>query len=127
MHTVSYEFFIKPEESANCHQTLSTRVGSGHETNKGECSSSCRPKSGRLAYPSLVLCVQARNLVYMVQRRERQKKQLTRTMADVFELESRLLEEEMEEEEREEEEKREEEERERLENELSFRQTRWKN
>ena len=86
-------------------------------------------------YPSFVLCLQARNLVYMVQRRERQKKQLIRTMADVFELESRLLEEEMEEEEREEKEKREEEEREekekreeeereRLENELSFRQTR---
>ena len=52
-------------------------------------------------------------MVYMVQRRERQKKQLTRTMAEVFELESRLLEEEVEEEERE-----------RLENELSFRQTR---
>ena len=49
----------------------------------------------------------------MVQRRERQKKQLTRTMAEVFDLESRLLEEEVEEEEKE-----------RLENELSFRQTR---
>ena len=59
------------------------------------------------------LSVQARNLVYMVQRRERQKKQLTRTMAEVFDLESRLLEEEVEEEEKE-----------RLENELSFRQTR---
>ena len=33
MHTVSYEFFIKPKESARCHQTLSPRVGSGHETN----------------------------------------------------------------------------------------------
>ena len=53
----------------------------------------------------------------MVQRRERQKKQLTRTMAEVFDLESRLLEEEVEEE-------VEEEEKERLENELSFRQTR---
>ena len=61
----------------------------------------------------MYLSVQARNLVYKVQRRERQKKQLTRTMAEVFELESRLLEEEVEEEERE-----------RLENELSFRQTR---
>ena len=49
----------------------------------------------------------------MVQRRERQKKQLTKTMAEVFDLESRLLEEEVEEEEKE-----------RLENELSFRQTR---
>ena len=67
-------------------------------------------------YPSCVcvyLFVQARNLVYMVQRRERQKKQLTKTMAEVFDLESRLLEEEVEEEEKE-----------RLENELSFRQTR---
>ena len=32
MHTVSYEFLMKPEESAGCHQTLSSRVGSGHET-----------------------------------------------------------------------------------------------
>ena len=32
MHTVSYEFLIKPEESAKCHQTLSSQVGSGHET-----------------------------------------------------------------------------------------------
>ena len=33
MHTVSYEFLMKPEESADSHQTLSPRVGSGHETN----------------------------------------------------------------------------------------------
>ena len=33
MHTVSYEFLMKPEESAGCHQTLSSRVGTGHETN----------------------------------------------------------------------------------------------
>ena len=32
MHTASYEFLIKPEESAGCHQTLSARVGSGDET-----------------------------------------------------------------------------------------------
>ena len=32
MHTASYEFLMKPEESAKCHQTLSSRVGSGHET-----------------------------------------------------------------------------------------------
>ena len=32
MHTVSYEFLMKPEESAGCHQTLSSRVGAGHET-----------------------------------------------------------------------------------------------
>ena len=32
MHTVSYEFLIKPKESAGCHQTLSSLVGSGHET-----------------------------------------------------------------------------------------------
>ena len=34
MHTASYEFLIKPKESAGCHQTLSSRVGSGDETNK---------------------------------------------------------------------------------------------
>ena len=33
MYTVSYEFLMKPEESARCHQILSSRVGSGHETN----------------------------------------------------------------------------------------------
>ena len=32
MHTVSYEFLMKPKESAGCHQTLSSRVGAGHET-----------------------------------------------------------------------------------------------
>ena len=32
MHTASYEFLMKPKESAGCHQTLSTRVGSGDET-----------------------------------------------------------------------------------------------
>ena len=32
MHTVNYEFLMKSEESAGCHQTLSPRVGSGHET-----------------------------------------------------------------------------------------------
>ena len=32
MHTVSCEFVINPEESAKCHQTLSSLVGSGHET-----------------------------------------------------------------------------------------------
>ena len=31
MHTVSCEFLMNPEESAECHQT-SSRVGSGHET-----------------------------------------------------------------------------------------------
>jgi len=71
----------------------------------------------RVCQLSLCLCVlpseQARNLVYMVQRRERLKKQLIRSRTEVFELESKLLEEEVEEEERE-----------RLENELSFRQTR---
>ena len=33
MHTVSYEFLIKPKESAECHQTLSFWVGSSNETN----------------------------------------------------------------------------------------------
>ena len=32
MHTASYEFLIKPKESARCHQTLSVWVGSGDET-----------------------------------------------------------------------------------------------
>ena len=34
MHTASYEFLMKPKESAGCHQTLSARVGSGDETMK---------------------------------------------------------------------------------------------
>ena len=33
MHKVSYEFLIKPKESAECHQTLSFWVGSWNETN----------------------------------------------------------------------------------------------
>ena len=32
MHTASYEFLMKPKESAGCHKTLSARVGSGDET-----------------------------------------------------------------------------------------------
>ena len=36
MHTVSYEFLMKPKESAGCHQTLSSRVGAGHETTPEE-------------------------------------------------------------------------------------------
>ena len=32
MHTVSYKFLMKPEESAKYHQTLSPWVGSGHAT-----------------------------------------------------------------------------------------------
>ena len=32
MHTASYEFIMKPKESAGCHQTLSAQVGSGDET-----------------------------------------------------------------------------------------------
>ena len=34
MHTASYEFLMKSKESAGCLQTLSTRVGSGDETNR---------------------------------------------------------------------------------------------
>ena len=34
MHTASYEFLMKPKESAGCHQTLSARVGSGDETRR---------------------------------------------------------------------------------------------
>ena len=35
MHKVSYEFLMKPEESVECHQTLSSQVRgeSEHETN----------------------------------------------------------------------------------------------
>ena len=33
MHTTNYDFLMKPKESARCHQTLSSRVGSGDETN----------------------------------------------------------------------------------------------
>ena len=29
MHTISYEFLMKPEESARCHQTLSSQGGGG--------------------------------------------------------------------------------------------------
>ena len=32
MHAASYEFLMKPKESAGCHHTLSTWVGSGDET-----------------------------------------------------------------------------------------------
>ena len=32
MHTASYEFLMRPKESAECHQTLSSWVESGHET-----------------------------------------------------------------------------------------------
>ena len=32
MHTASYKFVMKPEESARCHQTLSSQVGSGDKT-----------------------------------------------------------------------------------------------
>ena len=32
MHTTSYEFLMKPKESAGCHQILSSWVGSGDET-----------------------------------------------------------------------------------------------
>ena len=31
----SYEFLMKPKESAGCHQTLSARVGTGDETSTG--------------------------------------------------------------------------------------------
>ena len=36
MHTASYEFLIKPKESAGCHLTLSVRVKSGDETRSGD-------------------------------------------------------------------------------------------
>ena len=32
MHTASYEFSMKPKESAECHQTLSSRLRSGDKT-----------------------------------------------------------------------------------------------
>ena len=31
MHTASQEFLLLPEKSAECHQTLSSQVGSGHK------------------------------------------------------------------------------------------------
>ena len=48
MHTctVSYEFLLKPAESAECHQTLSTQVGSGHETNHTLAHSSLTYREG---------------------------------------------------------------------------------
>ena len=47
MHTVSYEFLmIKPEESAKCHQTLSSRVGSGHETTHSQAIPSLISRPG---------------------------------------------------------------------------------
>ena len=36
MHTAIYEFLMKLKESAECHQTLSARVGSGDETMVGQ-------------------------------------------------------------------------------------------
>ena len=45
MHTASYEFLMKPDESAGCHQTLSSRVRSGDETNytpSVTCVNSCK-------------------------------------------------------------------------------------
>ena len=32
MHAASYEFLMKPKDSAGCHQTLSVWVGSGDKT-----------------------------------------------------------------------------------------------
>ena len=48
MHTASYEFLMKPKESAGCHQTLSAQVGSGDET-------SCRVAWSALTGPFLIL------------------------------------------------------------------------
>ena len=45
MHTASYEFLMKPKESAGCHQTLSTQVRSGDETRP---SADCFPVVLRL-------------------------------------------------------------------------------
>ena len=52
MHTVSYEFLMKPEESAGCHQTLSSRVGSGHETTQRMASSTLSVTSHVSASPA---------------------------------------------------------------------------
>jgi len=41
MHTASYEFLMKPKESAGCHQTLSVWVGSGGETTSKADSTVC--------------------------------------------------------------------------------------
>ena len=47
MHTASYEFLMKPKESAGCHQTLSARVGSGDET-------SLKYESVRIFFPFFI-------------------------------------------------------------------------
>ena len=50
MHTVSYEFLMKPEESARCHQTLSSRVGAGHETSSPQDDSRISPEGAMFVY-----------------------------------------------------------------------------
>ena len=42
MHRASYEFLMKPKESAGCHQTLSARVGSGDETSHSQSTTTKR-------------------------------------------------------------------------------------
>ena len=50
------------------------------------------------SFPTYLLLLQARNLAYMIQRRERLKKQELRSRAELFQVESQLLEEEADEE-----------------------------
>ena len=57
MRTVSYEFLMKPEESAECHQTLSPQVGSGHETTHPPSLSSLQ------AYPEFLITYRIMNPV----------------------------------------------------------------
>ena len=54
MHTASYEFLMKPEESTGCHQTLSLQVGSGDET-----SVKWTPLGPPLYSVGVVMCTQA--------------------------------------------------------------------
>ena len=54
MHTASYEFLMKPEESTGHHQTLSLQVGSGDET-----SVKWTPLGPPLYSVGVVMCTQA--------------------------------------------------------------------
>ena len=71
MHTASYEFLMKPKESARCHQTLSARVGSGDETKREQAPINplsppslavrLRSERERAAYMRLVSCHRIRS------------------------------------------------------------------
>ena len=51
MHTASYDVLIKPEESAECHQTLFSQVVSRHETRQiAACQHVWSPTCGLLLF-----------------------------------------------------------------------------